>query len=69
MADCSCRYELDLCSECDGLRVMRLDRLAGVTGLTITYTTGEVEDLTPAAVYLGRVPEPCTSGRGASSRG
>ncbi|MCM1964846.1 hypothetical protein [Streptomyces sp. G1] len=59
MADCSCRYELDLCSDCDGLRVTRLLRLSGVTGLTITYDSGETEHRTPSAVYLGPAPEPC----------
>lgn len=53
MADCI--HHLNLCPDCAGLRVTQLDRLEGVTGISLDgIALGEV-----TAVYIGPVPGPC----------
>lgn len=51
-----CRHHVELCTECGGLLTTRLDRLPGVT--SIGLDGGPMRPVT--AVYVGRVPEPCT---------
>ncbi|MFH9826745.1 hypothetical protein [Streptomyces bobili] len=53
MADCI--HHLDLCPDCASLRVTQMDRLEGVTGISLDGAPlGEV-----TAVYIGPVPGPC----------
>jgi hypothetical protein len=58
MADCI--HHLDLCPDCSGLRVIRLDRLEGVTSVSLDgspfSSDGEVK------LYIGPVPGPCPNG-------
>lgn len=51
-----CIHHLDLCPDCHGLRVTRMDRLEGVTSISID---GPLKFSGEAKVYIGPVPEPC----------
>jgi hypothetical protein len=53
-----CIHHLDLCPTCDGLRITRLDRLAGVE--SVTLDAGPFSFRGPAEVYNGPVAEPCS---------
>ena len=55
MADCI--HHLDLCPECAGLRVTRLDRLEGVTN--VSMDAGPFSFSGEAQVYIGPAPGPC----------
>lgn len=60
----NCIHHLDLCPTCDGLRVTRLERIDGVTSISVEVETtysfdgtlilGGVTDL-----YVGPVAEDC----------
>lgn len=53
------RHTIDLCPDCEGLRTVRMDRLPGVTSITMTGDDGRVTPFNPTAVYIGPVPGPC----------
>lgn len=55
MADCI--HQLDICADCQGLRVTRLDRLEGVTSVTVD--AGPFSFSGSAEVYIGPAPEDC----------
>jgi hypothetical protein len=55
MADCI--HQLDICPDCQGLRVTRLNRLEGVPNVTLD--AGPFSFSGPAEVYTGPVPEAC----------
>lgn len=52
-----CIHRLDLCPTCQGLRVTRLDRLGGVT--SVTLDAGPFSFSGPAEVYFGPAAEDC----------
>lgn len=52
-----CIHQLDLCPTCQGLRVTRLDRIEGVT--SVTLDAGPLSFSGPAEVYIGPVAEDC----------
>lgn len=51
-----CHHHVELCAECGGLLATRLNRVHGVT--SIALDDGPTRPVT--AVYVGRLPEPCT---------
>lgn len=55
MADCI--HHLDLCPDCAGLRVVRLERLEGVSN--VRFDAGSFSFSGEAEVYVGPAPEPC----------
>jgi hypothetical protein len=52
-----CIHQLDLCPTCQGLRVTQLDRLHGITGVTLD--AGPLSFSGPAEVYIGPIAETC----------
>lgn len=54
-----CIHHLSLCTTCGGLDAVRLDRLPGITSMTITYADGTTEIGTPTAVYIGPASTSC----------
>jgi len=64
-----CIHQLDLCPDCEGLRVVKLDRIEGLTDIKIVGgSTGSFTLRGPAQVYMGPV-EPCPNDRQVSPRG
>jgi hypothetical protein len=57
MADCI--HHLDICPDCGGLDVVRLDEMQGVTGGTLTLGNGGEIDLSGATFYIGPASTPC----------
>ncbi|MGY5033546.1 hypothetical protein ACWC9U_22215 [Streptomyces sp. 900116325] len=57
MADCL--HQIDLCPDCDGLRSVWLQRLPGVSCLTLNADSPAISYQGPAAVYIGPTPGPC----------
>ncbi|MFC8465992.1 hypothetical protein [Streptomyces sp. NPDC057250] len=57
MADCV--HHIDLCPDCDGLRTTRLDRVPGITSVTLDGQPAALRPRGPVTVYLGPVPGPC----------
>jgi hypothetical protein len=54
MADCI--HQLDLCPDCDGLRVTELTSVGTVD---ISLDAGPFSFSGPAELYIGPAPEPC----------
>lgn len=50
---------LDLCPDCDGLRVMRLDRIMDVVDVRIHAPQTGLKFKGRATVYMGPVAGPC----------
>lgn len=50
-------HHLDLCPTCDGLRVVRLERIDGLE--SVTLNAGPFSFSGPAEVYIGPATEPC----------
>ncbi|GAA2948279.1 hypothetical protein ACFPN0_15215 [Kitasatospora cinereorecta] len=68
MADC--KHQIDLCPDCDGLQTVRLDRLPGVTNITVHGLDGlPISSGTPSSVYVGQVPGPCPNPKEVTGRG
>jgi hypothetical protein len=57
MADCI--HHLDLCPDCAGLRVVQLDRLEGVTSISLDTDAGPLSFSGETRVYIGPLPGPC----------
>lgn len=57
MADCV--HQIDLCPDCDGLRVVKMTPLPGVSSLTLADDSSAIVRQGPARVYIGPVPDPC----------
>lgn len=56
-------HQLDLCPGCDGLRVATLDRLPGVTDVTMHGPGGRVISSGAAVVHIGPAPDTCPDTR------
>jgi hypothetical protein len=54
-----CVHHLDLCPDCEGLRVVRLDRLEGVISIEVDGDESPVGIGGPVEVYIGPTPGPC----------
>lgn len=54
-----CIHQLDLCPTCQGLRVTRLDRLEGVT--SVSLDAGPFSFSGEARVYIGPGAEDCAT--------
>lgn len=52
-----CIHHVALCPDCGGLQAVRLDRLPGVT--SVTLSAGPFSFTGPMEIYLGPVDEPC----------
>ncbi|CAL9665041.1 hypothetical protein SUDANB1_07167 [Streptomyces sp. enrichment culture] len=50
-----CIHQLDLCPNCQGLRITQLDRIDGVT--SVTLDAGPFSFSGPAEVYIGPIAE------------
>lgn len=58
MADCI--HQLDLCPACDGLRVVQLDRIEGISSVTLDAPgVSSISVRGPVRVWGGPVPGPC----------
>ncbi|MFF6801124.1 hypothetical protein [Streptomyces sp. NPDC012616] len=57
-----CTHQLDLCPDCDGLRVVRLERLPGIVDIRIDGDSA-ITHRGPAVVRIGRAPGPCPNPR------
>lgn len=57
-----CIHHVSLCPTCGGLEAARLDRVPGISGITITFADGTTETSSPTSVYIGPAPTPCHQG-------
>ncbi|MGW3736660.1 hypothetical protein [Streptomyces sp. NPDC005148] len=64
-----CLHQIDLCPDCDGLRTVLLQRLPGVSSLTLSADSPAVSYQGPASVYIGRAPGPCPNQPDGAGRG
>ncbi|MGW2951515.1 hypothetical protein [Streptomyces eurythermus] len=55
------RHDLDLCPDCDGLRVIELTQL-DVTDIRFDGPAGPLVPRGPATVHIGPAPGPCPNG-------
>ncbi|MFF4391450.1 hypothetical protein ACFY0G_32375 [Streptomyces sp. NPDC001552] len=62
-------HQIDLCPDCDGLRSVRLDRLPGVTSVTLHGDSPAISHTGPVAVYLGPTPGLCPNVKEEAGRG
>ncbi|MFH8577130.1 hypothetical protein [Streptomyces zaomyceticus] len=62
-------HHIDLCPDCQGLRAVRLDRLPGVTSVTLDGPPSALAPRGPATVYVGPVPGPCPNPTPEAPRG
>lgn len=67
MADCF--HQIDLCPDCDGLRTVLLQRVPGVTSLTLSADSPAISYQGPASVYIGPAPGPCPNPPDGAARG
>lgn len=56
----NCIHHLDLCPDCGGLEVIRLDEVPGITGGTLTLGDGREVGLS-GVIYLGPASTPCAA--------
>jgi hypothetical protein len=54
-----CLHQLDLCPDCDGLRVTELNLLPGVSSLQLGDDSGAVVRHAGVRVYVGPPPGRC----------
>lgn len=55
-----CVHHLEICDQCGGLSVVRLDEIPGITGFTITLTDGrEIKSGPDPKVFMGPAATPC----------
>ncbi|MEC3995167.1 hypothetical protein VSR01_17155 [Actinacidiphila sp. DG2A-62] len=59
-------HHLDLCSDCGGLRTVTLQRVPGISSVTVHDDAGAASLGTtgPAALYIGPAPEACPNAAG-----
>lgn len=60
MADCL--HAIDLCPDCDGLRVVKAVRFEA-TDVRMTGPAGPIKGRGPATVTISQLPEPCPNPR------
>lgn len=54
-----CIHHIDMCPDCDGLRVTRLDLIGTATDFTLDLDDGTTISSGPATLYIGPVATPC----------
>ncbi|MEW2568330.1 hypothetical protein [Streptomyces sp. NPDC047070] len=54
-----CKHQIDLCPDCDGLRVTRLDRIEGITSIRIDGPPGLSGMTLKNPVVYGGPVRPC----------